>query len=342
MAATQVVYKLSPRALNLLKAGKAEWTPGGIRDVSSKKIIELAKPVYSAAMKKQETLQTIAGGLKTVQALSWVNTAMNLANLGVTVAGFYTVLTKMESMQGEIHQFISRYNADKEKEHFDNYKNNLANMGSHLYFLQNRYLLEEYNDSVFILREPDIEKECNEAATFLDGTIQLYQSRGVPAKLACQILFTLSPIYAELVNEYCCQYYCVHGIINRFFEQWKAVLDQINSDSFHSFMKREMVFGIQYVDLPPQKRSDALRVAFHCVQELTDNLSVCSEVIKTVPKGTLIPVEVLRSAKDWDDIKGMIKTEAGESPEEYMRRQINQMEIDENDDVVYVPVQMMQ
>ena len=41
-------------------------------------------------------------------------------------------------------------------------------------------------------------------------------------------------------------------------------------------------------------------------------------------------------------IKGLIKTEAGESPEEYMRRQINQMEIDENDEVVYVPVQMMQ
>ena len=96
-------------------------------------------------------------------------------------------------------------------------------------------------------------------------------------------IFTLSPVYTQLVNEYCCQYYCEHGVQHQQFDAWKNVLNQINSDEFRAFMKREMTFGIDYVSLAPERRKEVLGIAFGCIQELIDNLDKCAEVIKQAP-----------------------------------------------------------
>ena len=341
MPAAEVVYKLSKSALRMVQNGTAEWTPGGIRDVHTKKILALARPILTTAVSNKQMLQNISQSLNSVEALAWANIAVSLVNLGVSVVGFYLTLKKMEALTGEIHQFIARYKSDKEADQLQEYKTHLNNLTSHLNFLQCRYTLDEYNKQIFIIRETDVETECNETASFLDRILSQYQKKEISEKLACQILFTLSPIYAQLVNEYCCQYYCTHKTSHAQFEAWKNILDQINSDSFRQFMKREMAFNIQYADLSPQKRSDALTLSFECVQELIDNLTTSAEIIKTAPEDTLISVSDLLNAKTWDEIRDQIQTKQDESPEEYFRQQLNQIAInDDGEEEVYVPLQM--
>ena len=275
--------------------------------------------------------------MQAVQALSWVNTALNLVNVGVSVAGFYMTLTKMESMHGDLRRFIDSYNADKQSETLENYKNHLQKITNHLAYLQSRYTTQVFDQQDFMNRRNKIEEECIETANFLDKILTACQAGQIEAKLACQIIFTLTPIYAQLVNEYCCQYYCLCGQQHNQFESWLSILDQINSEGFRFFMKKQMAFSTDYAELHPQRRKDVLTVAFDSVEEVKRNLLLCSETIKHVPANTLVPVENLLQEKIWDDLS----EEAGdESPEEYMMHTIMQIAIDENDEEVVVPMRI--
>ena len=189
-----------------------------------------------------------------------------------------------------------------------------------------------------MIHRVEIENECIETASFLDKILTRFQSGQEDAKLACQIIFTLAPIYAQLVNEYCCQYYCLCGQRHNQFESWLSVLDQINSEAFRFFMKKQMTFNVDYAQLHPQRRKDVLTVAFDGIEEVKNIMMLCAETIQTVPENTLVPVENLLQEKMWKDLQ----EQAGqnETPEEFFTHTIMQMAIDENDEEVIIPMQM--
>ena len=327
----EVPFRLPKYMVDMVMDGKAVFTPGGIRNLETGKIMKLGRPVMNAAKKSSETANSMVAGLsKMSAALGWVNVALSLVNIGISVIGFYMVLSRMTALQGEIHQFISRYQEDRDMDQLEKYKTHIMNIQSHLNFLQNRYECSEYDKKEFMNREADIEREINETGVFLERILTTYQKRQISSKLANQIIFTLSPVYAQLVNEYSCQYYIEHGKQNQLFDSWRSILTLINSDSFKAFMQREMTFGIDYVNLPPQRRRDILTVAFGCVQEMIDNLDRCADAIKFASPGVLTPVEELLNEMVWNGIRDQIRTEPGETPEEYVTRQIREIEISDN------------
>lgn len=339
MAVEQIAYKLSTRAIRMIKSGKATLTPGGIRDVNTGRILELVKPVMTKTFTQREMLTNISQSLKTVQALQWVGTSLSLVNVGVSVAGFYAMLKKMNSIEGELRQFIDEFNADHKSERIENYNNHLQKITNHLSYLQSRYTSPVFDQHDFMIRRVDIEDECIEAGNFLIRVLNDFQSGREENRLACQIIFTLAPVYAQLINEYCCQYYCLCGNQHNQFSTWLSVLDQINGASFRSFMKRQMAFNVEYVDIYPQRRKDVLDIAFDSIEEMKDNLLMCAETIKNVPEHSLIPVENLLQEKLWNDMKNAVRPELGESSEEYITQKIMQMAIDDNEEEVILPVQ---
>ena len=337
MAVEQIAFKLSRAAIEMVRNGTATLTKGGIRDIKTGHIIELAKPVMTTALSNREMLSQISQGVKAVQALSWVNTALSLVNVGISVAGFYMTLKNMKAMHGDLRQFMNTYQADKQSETLETYRNHLQKIENHLSYLQSRYTIPIFDRQDFMNRRNQIEEECIETANFLEKTLTTFQAAQIEPKLACQIIFTLSPIYAQLVNEYCCQYYCLCGQLHNQFESWLSILDMINSEGFRSFMKMQMAFNADYAELHPQRRKDVLTVAFGSVEEVKQNLLLCSEIIKNVPENTLVPVENLLQEKIWQDIS--VEAES-ESPEEYMMHTIMQVAIDENDEEVVIPMRM--
>ncbi len=337
MAVEQIAFKLSKEAIQMIKNGTATLTKGGIRNVKTGQIMALAQPIMTTTLSNREMLNQISQGIQSVQALSWVNTALNLVNIGVSVAGFYMTLSKMESMQGDLRRFIDTYKADKQSETLEDYKNHLQKITNHLAYLQSRYTTQVFDQQDFMNRRNKIEEECIETANFLDKILTAFQTGQIEARLACQIIFTLAPIYAQLVNEYCCQYYCLCGQQHNQFESWLTILDQINSESFRFFMKKQMAFNVDYAELHPQRRKDVLTVAFDSVEEVKENLLLCAETIKHVPENTLAPVEYLLQEKIWEDIR----EEAGnETPDEYITHTVMQMAIDNNDEEIVIPMRM--
>lgn len=341
MATEQVAYKLSAKAIQLIKSRQAEWAPGGIRDIKTKKIIELAKPVMTKTLTQKEMMNHISQSVRQVQALSWVNTAVSLVNTGISVAGFYMTLTRMESMHGDLRVFVDTYKADQQSEMLEDYHNHIQKITNHLAYLQSRYTTPIFDQQDFKNRRTDIENECIESANFIIKVLNAFQTGQVETQLACQSIFTLAPIYAQLVNEYCCQYYCLCGQQHNQFVPWLSVLDEINSDTFKYFMKKQMAFNVDYAELHPQRRKDILTVAFDSVEEVKKDMLLCAETIKRAPEHTLIPVENLLQEQLWESIKGQASAEGEETPEEFLNRTIMQLAIDENDEEVVIPVQMM-
>lgn len=337
-----VPFRLPRYAVEMVRRGEAEFCPGGIRNLKTGQTMNLGRPISETVKRSSEAANSVVAGLsKMSAALGWVNVALNLVNIGVSVIGFYMVLSRMTALQGEIHQFISRYKEDRDMDQLEKYNTHIMNIKSHLNFLQNRYDCSEYDKKEFMNREADIEREINETEVFLEKILTSYQKRIISAKLANQIIFTLSPVYAQLVNEYSCQYYIEHGKQNQLFDSWRSILTVINSDSFKTFMQREMTFGIDYVNLSPQRRNDVLTVAFDCIQELIDNLDRCADAVKHASPGILIPVEELLNEMVWNGIRDQIRTEPGETPEEYVTRQIREIELsDTGEEEVIVHLRM--
>ncbi len=341
MATEQVAYKLSKHAIQLLKRGAAEWTPGGIRDVKTKKIIELVKPVMTTVLSQREMLNQISQSVKMVESLSWANVALNLVNVGVSVAGFYMTLTRMESMHGDLRQFIDTYTANHQSDTVEVYNNHLQKITNHLAYLQSRYTSTVFDQQDFMNRRNEIENECIETSNFLSKILTAFQAGQIENRLACQIIFTLTPVYAQLVNEYCCQFYCLSGHQHNQFEFWLSILDQINSEAFRFFMKKQIAFNAEYAELHPQRRKDILSVAFGSVDEVKKSLLLCSEAIQLVPEHTLVPIENLLQEKIWQDLRDKSKSDSDDTTEEFISNKIMQMAIDENDEEVFIPVQMM-
>ncbi len=337
MPKTEYVWKLNAKAARMLQSGQAEVTSGGIRDIKTKRVIAQAKPVMTKTFSQKELLNRVAQSTQMIQTLSWVNVGLNLVNIGVSVAGFYMTLNKLNSLQGELRQFIDTYKADHESDELEMYKNHLQKITNHLSYLQSRYTIPIFDRQDFMNHRVEIENECIETANFLDKTLSRFQAGQEDVRLACQIIFTLALVYAQLVNEYCCQYYCLCGQRHNQFESWLSVLDQINSESFRFFMKKQMAFNVDYAELHPQRRKDVLTVAFDGIEEVKNNLLLCSETIELAPENTLVPVEHLLQGKLWKDLQE--QTGQNETPEEFFSNMIMQMAIDENDEEVIIPMQ---
>ena len=71
-------------------------------------------------------------------------------------------------------------------------------------------------------------------------------------------------------------------------------------------------------------------VAFDCIQKLIDNLDRCSDAVKFASPGVLTPVEELLNEMVWNRIRDQIRTEPGETPEEFVTRQIREIELSDN------------
>ena len=339
MAVDQLVYKLNKSALEMLRSGKAVPTSGGIRDIETGRMLAQAKPVMTKTFTQKEMLAQLANSVQMVQALSWINIAISLVNVGVSVVGFQQTLNKMESMHGDIRRFIDSYDANHRSDTLEQYENHLQKIKNHLSYLQSRYTAAVFDQRDFMNSRADIESECIETANFIGKTMNALLSGHMETRLACQIIFTLAPVYAQLVNEYCCQYYCLCRQKHNQFDFWVSRLEEINSEEFRTFMKKQMAFCADYAELHPQRRKDVLDVAFDSVQEEKERLLLCAEAIQMVPENSLVPVEIVLQEKLWKDLLAGKPSGDDEKPEEYIARTLMQIAIDENDEEVYIPVQ---
>ena len=372
MVTVNLLAEIPKAAIKMVQDGKAEVTSHFIRTVHDKSIVNnfkiigmdasnpgknasniitnsLRKSALRTAVKPSnlslikantDKILSSLSSLSTIQTLQWVNLGATLVNTAITAVGFYLTLKKMDSIEGEIRNFFSRYQSDRTDDMLEVYETHLHNMMGDLDYLQKRYQNKTLDDQYFKTRSRDIENECNQTAAFLKKVLKEFQDGSVDQALGCQILFTLTPVLAEVITEYCWQYNTEIGGKHSQLEYGLDTLQQINSDSFKRFMKQEMTFNPYYLAVSPEKRQEAQFVSFNCLSELEDNLKACSEAIQRAPSHELIPFDEFLDNQVWDNVTKQHEAETHVPEEDFLTKQIMQMSIDESgEETIYIPLQ---
>ncbi len=375
MLETIIGYALSPHAIELVKSGVAVFCKGGIRSVETGKILELAKPVLNIAKRAVSPLQIasfatqiIGDGyaayklnridkkldgmiaqlqkiaeavshIGTIEILSWANLGMQLVNVGVSAAGFYLTMQKLDAIGGELHAFYERYQYDRESDKLEKYHDHMSNITTQMGQLQERYGSDIFDQHDFLNRAIMIEKECNEACSFLRATLRDFSAGKMEHRLACQILFTLAPAYGGLVNEFCSQYRCVTGKQHKMFDNWYSILDQINSKSFRAFMQQQMAFDPYYAAVSPEKRHESLMVAFGSLDQLQNTMQVCRAALEETKPDHLVSPEELINTRAWTALGAQLGADTDEALTAMFNASLQHAQPVEGEDTVFVPLQ---
>lgn len=255
--------------------------------------VNLANAKLDTVVKQLATLANAMQGLQQVQVLSWVNSAFSLANCGISVAGFYMTLNKLSQIQGKLGQFFDLYKHDSESKHVEDYQNYLMLLKSHLSFLQERYKNDTFDRQSFLQRETAIENDLTRTENYLRKILTAFQARTIDGKVGCQIIFTLCTVYAQTVNEFCCQYFYAHGIQHPMFSDWLSVLDEIDSPAFREFLKRYFSFDREYIAVSPKLKQAAHHILFESVGQQKSRLMLCADTVKQLPEEQYVHLDDL-------------------------------------------------
>lgn len=279
-------------------------------------------------------LETAMQGLQSIQVLSWANTALSLANSGISIAGFYMTLTKLNSIEEQLKAFIDRYQQDRNGDAVEQFRTILLDLRNDINYLQNKTSNKSFGEDSFTHREPFIEEHLNKAASFIKRILMEFTEERIDGRIGCQIIFVLSSIYAQTVNEYYCQYYYQHHISHSLFREWVSILDEINAPSFKEYLKQFFTFSPKYADVSPVRKNDAVKVALESINEHRNRLIVCNEVIKFMPEQEYCKIDSLLN----QGVYAALTQRFPGLTDAYMTEQIKEMEIDESSDYFIVEV----
>lgn len=379
----EIMFSISKKAVELIKAGKAVLDSGGVRSLSGQ-MIEMAKPIATtitrtanvatkfgphlasvnlasslannvqygilqhsvnlangkldSIIKQLGFLTNAMQGLQQVQVLSWVNLAFSLANCGISVAGFYMTLNKLGQLKNKFNQFSALYEHDRENSYVEDYRNYQMLLKNHLSFLQERYKNDTFDRQSFLRRETAIENDLTRTENYLRKVLKAFQAKTINGKDGCQIVFTLCIVYAQTVNEFCCQYFYSHGIQHPMFKDWISVLDEIDSPAFHEFLKQYFTFDREYLSVSPKLKQAAHYILFDSVGQQKNRLMLCADTIKQIPEEQYVHLDDLLNQEVFSSLSIEIPELQGIDLNKTLTQHLESGEFFTGEDTVLIPL----
>ncbi len=320
---------ISKAALQLIKAGEAVLSSGGVRSLTGE-LIELAKPVaksgsnllnlsslnpvlsgvnlasslgnnvQSAFIQKSlneanfkldnvlDQLRSISNSMNainTINVLSWANMALGLANCGISLVGFKMTLDKLGGISAKLGSFIDRYKQDQLMELTKEYEENRQNLIEDIDYLTRMEskldtILVEFKSIEMIVREHIIK-----ARTFLENKlIPKFSARQIDGRLGCEMIFTLTELYARVLNEFNALSYYVNNQLPRLSTEWAQTIKSLLSPEFKGALQLNLFLDPAFVTVSPDLKYDAIKVCREGIRESSIRLEKCMEML---PKLTL-------------------------------------------------------
>lgn len=320
----ELVYTISKKGYELVKAGKAVISSGGLRTQDGS-LLELAKPAVQGISKSITSPLTLASSLaNNVQsgfiqhgvnqanqkldlslekldsleravsalasqsnALSWVSCAFSMANCGISIAGFYMTLKKMDQISAQISALSDKINRaiiNDMLERYDKYRLNLSSDVG---------LLQTFKPEV--TKTPSFGANLNEIAAFLKRVISEFELRTIDGVLGCNMIFGLAVPFAQEVREYSTQFYYENSCYPANYDNWVKILEQIDSETFQRLLKSFLVFD--HPELRMEARYTAFTGGMGSVQLQLGNLAYSRELVKQLPRGDYIKLDDILSKK---------------------------------------------
>lgn len=300
--------------------------------------INVANAKLDVVVQQLSSLANAMQGLQQVQVLSWVNSAFSLANCGISVAGFYMTLNRLGQLQNQLGQFFDLYKQDRENKHMEDYQNYLMLLKGHLSYLKERYRNETFDRQTFLQREANIENDLTRTGNYLRMILKDFQKKTIDGKVGCQIIFSLCVVYAQTVNEFCCQYFYAHGIQHPMFRDWLSVLDEIDSPAFREFLKRYFTFDREYISVSPKLKQAAHHILFESVCQQKSRLMLCADTVRQLSEEQYVHLDDLLNQEVISGLSNSIPELQGVDINKVLSQRLEAEEYWDMEDRVMIPL----
>ena len=244
--------------------------------------VNAANAKLDDVMVRLEKMSRALNSLQTVQTLSWIGTSFSLANCGISVAGFYLTLSRLDRINGQLKEFYDRYKQDRQNDKIMRFNEILDNLKSDIGMLRNRAVNKTFTEMDFKNADPATTRLINEAKAFIESIIDDFENDRIDGEVVCPIVFTLAAVLAQTINEFCCQYYYIHHIKHHMYEEWIPFLDRIDSDKFRNAFNRFIQLNIAYVAMTPIQKASAFMLAMEQINQEKNRLATCSTLIFSI------------------------------------------------------------
>lgn len=301
----KLAFTISKDAAKLIRSGKAVLESGGVRSLNGN-FIELARPAVDSvvgnlsspitmisslgnnvqsgfiqhgvnkanakldvSLEKLDQIQTAINGLSHTNALGWVNCAFGMVNCGISLAGFYMALQKIEGVSDQISKLTGMVERKIVNDHLEIFERYCSYIRSDI-----AVLMEE---SISELESTNIPDHIEDISAFLKRVIREFENKEIDGVLGCQLIFSLSIAFAQEIKAYSSRYYYQKGKLPANYEHWISVLDSINSDVFKEYLKQFLIFDWQ--EISTQERYTIYSAIIFGVQEQLGNLEYTKETV---------------------------------------------------------------
>lgn len=234
-----------------LKKGVYEFTPGGIRNVETKKIVQLFRPTGEKVIegntsipqvqmavgigmeesnKLMKKADRVLAEVQKCAELSWEASVIGYLNYNMSIQGFAEMARKLDILQNTIEYNRLQDKKESYARHYMNLKDLLT------------YLTEE--DPEIPIYE--ISKTLSEIAAFINGVFEEYKSGKMQPESAIKMLISLIVPFVRCAEECCllCQFKGKAAPPS--YSEWMAIVENILSSDVIKRDLRKMA----YINMP--------------------------------------------------------------------------------------------
>ena len=195
--------------------------------------VRLARRDLRAISDKCKTLSLqvdqIYNSVKSVQALSYLNVGLSLANVGVSVAGFVMISNKLSALNMEVQRLSQRLNQISSI-----MKNNIIARFQTLTMLYNQ-MSGKLNKNEQIDLDA-LEKLIIDMRSFLSEMVRNLNEQTLQEEVLLEIVYTLVPAYTALLCEFEKSFYFTHQENSPNYNMFLALFDELESADFRNHL----------------------------------------------------------------------------------------------------------
>ena len=171
----------------------------------------------------------IYNSVKSVQALSYLNVGLSLANVGVSVAGFVMISNKLSALNMEVQRLSQRLNQISSI-----MKNNIIARFQTLTMLYNQ-MSGKLNKNEQIDLDA-LEKLIIDMRSFLSEMVRNLNEQTLQEEVLLEIVYTLVPAYTALLCEFEKSFYFTHQENSPNYNMFLALFDELESADFRNHL----------------------------------------------------------------------------------------------------------
>ena len=209
-----------------------------------------------------------------LQAVTWLNCAFGILNIGISIAGFTKVLSTLSGISEQISALDQRIGwnlMNDYRQQFDGYYNQIR---TDIQALQNPELKPS--------RMHQIPEHLNNMQPFIERVRIDFEAGNVDNELACNIIFGLTNPFAQEVQFYSVRYLYEKGELPAAYDSWIKVLTDIGEENFQARLERAL--SLEHMDLTLKEQKDILDASVVSSRLQLDNMMFSNLLTDNIPE----------------------------------------------------------